>query len=93
MGEALERTVEAGQSLIVRRMELLVAETRVLIQDGGMLLVGGVVGLIGWIYLLSGATIGLADHYPRFAVELAVGALHIGAAVLLFTLFIRRRSR
>ena len=84
MGDALERTVEAGQSLIARRMELLVAETRGLVHDGGMLLVASAVALIGWIYILGAATLELSDHFPRFAVELAVGVLHVGAAILLF---------
>ncbi len=90
MGEALERTVEAGQSLIVRRMELLVAETLLLVRDSGMVVFASVVGLIGWVYLMCAVTVGLSDHYPRVAVLLGVGVLHLGAA---FLLFMRGRGR
>jgi hypothetical protein len=90
VGDALERTYEAGQSLIVRRIDLLVAESKLLAQSGAMALLGGVIALIGWILLVQGVVDGLAQRFPRFAVELVVGFLHVGlAALLLF----RVRSR
>lgn len=90
MGRALERTYEAGQALVVQRIDLLVAEAKLLARSGRMAALGAVVGLTGWIYLLHGAIDGLALRYPRFAVELAVGLVHLGFAVLLF---VRARSR
>jgi hypothetical protein len=81
--DALERTYEAGQSLVMRSVQLLVAETRLTLRDGRSFVIGVVVGLVGWILLMRGAIDGLAQHYPRFAVELAVGLLHLGAATLL----------
>jgi hypothetical protein len=55
-----------------------------------MVVLGAVVGLIGWIYLVNGAIEGLASRYPRFAVVLAAGVLHLAiAGVLVF----RARSR
>jgi hypothetical protein len=89
IGDALERTYEAGQSLIVHRIDLLVAESKLLAQSSGMPLLGGVIALTGWIYLL-GVIDGPALHLPRFAVELGVGIAHIGLAALLF---LRGRSR
>jgi hypothetical protein len=91
MSEALERTVEAGQSLIVRRMELLVAEMRTLLHDSGMLLLATAFALFGWVYLMRAATVALSEHFPRIAVELAVGVPHLCAAFLIFMLSSRRR--
>jgi hypothetical protein len=90
IGGALERTFEAGQSLVVRRIDLLVAESKVLAQSGAMVVLGAVVGLIGWIYLVNGAIEGLASRYPRFAVVLAAGVLHLAIAGVLV---LRARSR
>lgn len=90
IGDALERTVEAGQSLIVRRVDLLVAETKVLLHDGRTFLIGSAVAVTGWLYLMLGVVDGFAAHFPRFAVEVAVGLAHVGAATLLF---LRARAR
>jgi hypothetical protein len=90
ISDALERTYEAGQSLIVQRIDLLVAESKLFAQSGALLAAGGVVALLGWIYLVQGVIDGLAQRYPRFAVELVVGFLHVGIAMLLFY---RTRSR
>ena len=90
IGDALERTYEAGQSLIVRRVDLLVAEVKLLLHDGRTFLIGSALAVTGWLYLMHGVVDGLAEHYPRFAVELAVGLAHVGAATLLF---LRARER
>lgn len=90
IGDALERTVEAGHSLIVRRVDLFVAEAKLLLHDGRTFLIGSAVAVTGWLYLMHGVTDGLAEHYPRFAVEFAVGLAHVGAATLLF---LRARER
>ena len=84
IGRALERTYEAGQSLIVQRMDLLMAESKLLAQSGRVIVLGAVLALTGWIYLMHGVIDGLAQHYPRFAVELAIGLTHFGLAALLF---------
>jgi hypothetical protein len=90
VGAALERTYEAGQSLIVRRLDLLVAESKLLAQSGALALIGGVIALLGWILLVQGAVDGLSQRFPRYAVELGVGLVHLAlAAMLLF----RARSR
>ena len=90
MGRALERTYEAGQALIVQRIDLLVAESKLLVRSGRMVALGAVLALTGWIYLVHGTIDGLALHYPRFAVELTVGLVHLGLAVLLVA---RARTR
>jgi hypothetical protein len=90
IGRALERTYEAGQSLIVQRIDLLIEESKLLAQSGRVIVLGAAVALTGWIYLVHGVIDGLAQHYPRFAVEFAVGLAHFGLAALLF---LRARSR
>ncbi len=91
IGDALERTFEAGQALVVRRIDLLGAQSKLLAQGGGRVVLGVVVALVGWSYLVHGVIDGLAQRYPRFTVELAVGFAHFGLAALLL-LRARRRS-
>jgi hypothetical protein len=90
IGDALERTFEAGQALVVRRIDLLVAESKLLAQSSGLVVLGVVIVLIGWIFLVHGVIDGLAARYPRFALELAVGGAHLALAA---PLLLRTRSR
>ena len=89
IGDALERTLEAGQSLVVRRIDLLVAESKLFARSGALALVAAGLAVIGWIYLMNGVINGLGTRYPRHAVELAVGVVHLGVAV---PLLLRARS-
>ena len=90
IGDALERTYEAGQSLIVQRIDLLVAESKLLAQQGGRLALGAFVALAGWLLLVQGLIDALAQRHPRFAVELAMGLAHVGLAALVL---LRARSQ
>ena len=90
IGRALERTYEAGQSLIEQRVDLLIAESKLLARSGRVFVLGAALALTGWIYLMHGAIDGLAQRYPRFAVELAVGLTHFALAALVL---LRARSR
>ena len=90
IGDALERTLEAGQALVVRRIDPLVAESKLLARSGGLLVLGVVIALTGWILLVHGVIDGLAARYPRFALELAVGLAHFALAA---PLLLRTRSR
>jgi hypothetical protein len=89
IGRALERTYEAGQSLIVQRLDLLMAESKLLAQSGRGVVLGAALALTGWVYLMQGVIDGLAQHHPRFAVEVAIGLAHLGLAALLL---LRTRS-
>ena len=84
-GNALERVYGAGQTLIVRRIDLLVEE---LSTQGRNLLaatVGTIFGamalLVGWFFVVAGVVDAIDDYVPRFAVEIVVGILHVGAGV------------
>lgn len=90
VADALERAYDASQSLIVQRIDLLVAESRLLAQSGAIVVLGAAVAITGWIFLVHGVVDGLAPRYPRFALELAAG---IGHAALAALLFLRARSR
>jgi hypothetical protein len=80
IGEACDRVYEAGQQLIVQRLELGTQEARMLARSGFALGLAALVGLTGWLYLLSGLVDGLARSQPRFVVELGVGAFHVALA-------------
>jgi hypothetical protein len=80
IGEACDRVFEAGQQLIVRRLELGALEARMLARSGIALGLAALVGITGWLYVLSGLVDALARSQPRFAVELGVGAFHVALA-------------
>ena len=93
-GNALERVYGAGQTLIVRRIDLLVEE---LAAQGRSLLaatVGTIFGamalLVGWFFIVAGVVDAIDDYVPRFAVEIVVGILHVGVGA---AIAIARRQR
>ena len=87
LGNALERVYEAGQGLIVRRIDLLAEEIaeqgRSVFVSSLVITIGVVVALVGWFIAIAGIVDALDDRFPRFAVEIAIGVLHggIGAAI------------
>jgi len=87
IGHALERIFDAGQTLIVRRLDLLVEEMSALstktLRMVAMTLVGGVAALVGWLILLAGITDWLDDYFARQAVEIAIGLVHLAVGVAL----------
>jgi hypothetical protein len=86
LGDACERVVAAGQALVASRIKLGGAEARDVAHSGLALVVATAVALIGWLYLVHGATDYFARSHPRFLVELAAGALHLGLAFGLLAL-------
>ena len=89
LGEAVGRVYEAGEALIVRRLELGVAEARVFARGSLGLALAGIVALVGWLYFVAGTIDALAREYPRFAVEMSVGGVHMALACALFALLRR----
>lgn len=77
VGDAVERVYDAGHELLLRRLDLLAAEARMLARSSGAALAAGIVALIGWLYLVAGVVDLLARSYPRGNVEIAVGGLHV----------------
>jgi putative superfamily III holin-X len=87
VGTALERVYEAGQDLVIRRIDLLSEE----LADEGRKAVahalattgGAIVALAGWFIAIFGVIGVLDDHLPRAGVEIGIGMLHlaIGLAI------------
>jgi hypothetical protein len=94
LGNALERVYEAGQGLIVRRIDLLAEEiaeqARSVFTSSLAITIGVVVGLVGWFIAIAGIVDALDDRFPRFAVDIVTGILHagVGAAIV-----VRARQR
>ena len=92
LGHALERVFDAGQRLIVRRIDLLVEELSAL---GNQLVgtivsaaLGGVLALVGWVVVLAGIIDALDQRFARHWVAIAIGIVHLAIGV---GLLLRRR--
>src|SRR5262245_18556277 len=87
LGSALERVFEAQQGLVARRIDLLVEEAaaklRKLLASSLGATVGTVSALAGWFIAIAGLIDALDDRFPRFALEIGLGLLHIGAGAAL----------
>src|SRR5437773_7520151 len=79
LGDALERVFEAGQALIVRRIDLLAEELSAhrfrVLTTGIVDLCAAAHALAGWFIAIAGLIDWLDDHFARHAVE--VGAVHL----------------
>ena len=88
LGHALERVFDAGQTLIVRRNDLLVEELSAhstqLLGKVASTVLGAAVVLVGWLITVDGIVDVLDDYFARHAVEIAIGFVHlaIGGALL-----------
>jgi hypothetical protein len=97
LGHALERVFEAQQTLVARRIDLLIEEATAKLQSLVAISVGAAAGAIaalaGWFFVMVGVIDALDDRFPRSGVEIAIGALHIAAgAALAYYLFFWRRT-
>ena len=92
-GNALERVYGAGQELIVRRIDLLVeelaAQGRSLLAATAGTIFAAMAVLVGWLFVVAGV-VDAIDDFPRFAVEIVVGILHVGVGA---AITIARRQR
>jgi hypothetical protein len=97
LGHALERVFEAGQTLIVRRIDLLVEELSALSTHllGTLVsaVVGSVVALGGWVIVVAGVIDALDDRFARHWVEIAIGLLHVGIGIGIALLWRRRLAK
>jgi len=91
MADALQRVVDAGQSLFLRRVEIAFVETLHALEGERGLFVAVPFAVLGWLFFLSGARAGLAMYLPLFAVDLGIGVVHLVVAGGL--LHARGRSR
>ena len=95
LGNALERVFEAQQTLVVSRVELLfenlTAQAREFVSISIRAILGSILALAGWFIAIAGVIDVLDDYFARFAVEIALGVLHVGAG-LAIALYRSRRS-
>ena len=96
LGDALEHVFEAQQALVVRRVDLLLeeitAKAKGLVSLSVGAIVGTVVALAGWFLAIAGVIDALDDRFARSAVEIAMGALHVGAGIAFVFYLFRRRT-
>jgi hypothetical protein len=96
LGNAIERVFEAQQSLVVRRVDLLLEEITAKAKSLVTLSIGAIVGavaaLAGWFIAIAGVINALDDTFARSALEIGIGALHIGAGIALIYYLFRRRT-
>ncbi len=96
LGDALEHVFEAQQALVVRRVDLLLEEITAKAKGLVSLSVGAIVGAIaaltGWFIAIAGVIDALDDHFARPAVEIAMGALHVGAGIAFVFYLFRGRT-
>ncbi len=91
MADAIERIVDAGQSLMLRRVELVCAETVQSLRGERAMLVAIPFAIVGWLLVLCGTRSALGMHFPPFAVDIGLGLAHLVVAMGL--LHSRGRSR
>ena len=97
LGKALERVLEAQQDLVLRRASLmieeLIAKASRFVSRSLIAAVGCLLAIAGWIFAMVGAIDALDVYFARFAVELAVGVLHIAAGLAMIAVRqVRSRS-
>lgn len=85
LGDALEHVVEAGQDLVVRRIDL---QAERILERGRHALAASLVGiaaaivaLVGWLLFLAGAVDALSLRFPRNAVEMTIGLTHLAVGI------------
>lgn len=98
LGSALERVLEAQQDLVLRRATLLIeemiAKASSFVSRSLLAAVGTLLAIAGWLFAMVGVIGALDAYFARYAVELAVGGIHIaaGAALILARQFRSRAS-
>jgi hypothetical protein len=85
LGSALERVLEAQQDLVIRRANLLIeelaAQTSSFVAATVIAALGAAIAFVGWFLAVAGIVDALDDHFARFAVEIAIGAIHVAAGL------------
>ena len=79
VAEALEHVYEAGQGLLMRRLELLLEQARSLLASTLAAQSGLLVGLAGWALIVAVGIQALEPGRPRLVGMLVAGVLHLAA--------------
>jgi hypothetical protein len=81
VAEALERVYEAGQDLLVRRLELLLEQGRSLLASTLAAQAGVLVALAGWALIVASVLQALDAGRPRLIGMIVAGVLHVAAGI------------
>lgn len=88
MGQALGRFLDASQRLVAGNLALARAQVQVEVaraaRQAALAAAGLVPAVVGWGLLCAGAVLGLAGWLGIVSALLLLGALNVGAAMLLF---------
>lgn len=91
--EAAGRVQDAGERLLVKRLDLLRLEMAELARAGGLGLVGSYVAAIGLLLLVGGAVVWLDGFWTLESALLAVGGGVTLLGLLVLAVALRRASR
>ena len=96
-GGAVERAVDAAQRIVVERVELLRLEAQQalirLLQDAGLLALGGLLAFISWCALMGWVVVLLRDRVSLPAGLASMGLLNAALATILVGVAVRRMQR
>ena len=94
---AVERAVDAAQRIVVERMELLRLEAQQaltrLLQNAGLLALGGVLALIAWCALMGWGVMLLRERVSLPAGLVSMALLNTVLATVLVGFTVRRMQR
>ena len=91
--EAAGRVQDAGERLLVKRLDLLRLEMAELARAGGFGLVGSYLAAVGLLLLVGGAVVWLDGFWPLESAFLAVGGGATLLGLLVLAVAVRRASR
>lgn len=91
--EAAGRVQDAGERLLVKKLDLLRLEVAELARAGGLGLVGFYVAAVGLLFLAGGAVVWLDGFWALESALLAVGAGVTLLGLLVVAVAVRRASR
>lgn len=103
MGEAISRVAEAGQHLVLDRLDLLKVEAKAAVDEKitaateagkalGMVAVGAMFARAGWVVLMVSLGFFLAQRLGVAGSLAIVGGLHVVVAAVIFGIALSKRN-
>lgn len=92
IGEAAGRVQEAGERLLVKRLDLLRLEAAALARAGGLGIAGCYFAAVGVLLLSAAAVVWLDGFWPLELAFLAVAGTEIAIGLVVLAVAVRRAS-